>query len=152
MNTQRQMSLQNAILCCVLVATSALATDRNLADSGACNLADCGATGDGTDETSVIQSCIDGCHSRNIVFPKGSFLVGGLTVSGTNVSLHFMEGASLAASQERSAYAASQDDWYMLLLHKCRGCQVTAEGAGPHLDGQAQQWVASINEVSATWW
>jgi polygalacturonase len=72
-------------------------------DSGAVNVLDHGAKGDGkTKDTKAIQAAIDACSHQGrgtVYFPAGNFLSGSLHLA-SGVRLHLDHGATLVASKD----------------------------------------------------
>ena len=76
------------------------------------NIIDFGAKADGSLCTKQIQKAIDDCFlagGGEVVIPCGRFLVGGLRLR-SNVTLHLLEGATLAGSTNPEDYFAYLDD------------------------------------------
>lgn len=76
------------------------------------NIIDFGAKADGSLCTKQIQKAIDDCFlagGGEVVIPSGRFLVGGLRLR-SNVTLHLLEGATLAGSTNPEDYFAYLDD------------------------------------------
>ena len=122
-----------------------------------------GAVGDGiTDDTDVIQACIDECPCAGRVFiPKGTYLIRPLTLK-SNMTLEIARGATLLGAIDTNAYeilpATITDDkgetkiystWEgetipsrksLIHGHEIENTQIIGEGV---IDGNAQ---------NATWW
>ena len=76
------------------------------------NIIDFGAKADGRLCTKKIQKAIDTCFlagGGEVVVPSGRFLVGGIRLR-SNVTLHLLEGATLAGSTNPEDYFAYLDD------------------------------------------